>query len=379
MERIIEFIKKPIVRRIIILAALAYLIYLTRSMLTLFILTFIFIYLVNEAQKFVYSKVSKFLHIKRTLIIVFIYVVSIAAIVLFLWHYIPIIAKQTGEVFNTLTASVNDILNKPATGYGWLDALIAKVKGFDWNSYIQKASNTVMGYLGNAGHIIFDVFLSIILSMFYLLQKSHCKNFIRGFKESKVSWLYNELAYFGAKFSNTFGKVLETQILISFINCLLSIALLALLGFPNVLGLGVLVFILGLIPVAGVFISLLPLSIIAFSIGGIQYILYVIIVIAVLHGLESYVLNPKLMSSKTNLPVFFTLLIITISGHFFGVWGLLVGIPVFVFILDILDVKIADLKKPIPSPKQLKTKLKGDIDEVRDEVKPKKEKVNEKK
>jgi len=35
------------------------------------------------------------------------------------------------------------------------------------------------------------------------------------FKSSKISWLYNEVLYFGVKFANTFGKVLETQILIS--------------------------------------------------------------------------------------------------------------------------------------------------------------------
>ncbi|EAK9825376.1 AI-2E family transporter, partial [Listeria monocytogenes] len=34
------------------------------------------------------------------------------------------------------------------------------------------------------------------------------------------------------------------------------------------------------------------------------------------------------------------------SETFFGVWGLIVGIPVFVFLLDILEVRNADdLKK----------------------------------
>ena len=44
------------------------------------------------------------------------------------------------------------------------------------------------------------------------------------------------------------------------------------------------------------------------------------------------------MSSKTDLPVFYTFIVLIFSQHFFGVWGLIIGIPVFVFLLDILDV-----------------------------------------
>ena len=58
----------------------------------------------------------------------------------------------------------------------------------------------------------------------------------------------------------------------------------------------------------------------------------------IIHGIEAYILNPKLMSSKTDLPVFYTFVVLIFSQHFFGVWGLIIGIPVFVFLLDVLDV-----------------------------------------
>jgi len=51
-------------------------------------------------------------------------------------------------------------------------------------------------------------------------------------------------------------------------------------------------------------------------------------------------LNPKLMSAKIELPIFFTFIILIVSEHFLGVWGLLVGIPLFMFLLDLLDVKL---------------------------------------
>ncbi len=45
------------------------------------------------------------------------------------------------------------------------------------------------------------------------------------------------------------------------------------------------------------------------------------------------------MSSKTELPIFYTFIVLLISERFLGVWGLIVGIPIFTFLLDILKVK----------------------------------------
>jgi len=58
----------------------------------------------------------------------------------------------------------------------------------------------------------------------------------------------------------------------------------------------------------------------------------------VLHAIEAYFLNPKLMSAKTDLPIFYTFMVILFSEHFLGVWGLIIGIPLFMFLLDILGV-----------------------------------------
>ena len=44
------------------------------------------------------------------------------------------------------------------------------------------------------------------------------------------------------------------------------------------------------------------------------------------------------MSAKTNLPIFYTFMILIFSEHFLGIWGLIIGIPIFIFLLDVLDV-----------------------------------------
>jgi predicted PurR-regulated permease PerM len=114
------------------------------------------------------------------------------------------------------------------------------------------------------------------------------------------------------------------------------------LGFPNLFGLAIMIFVLGLVPVAGVIISCVPLSIIAYSLGGVNYILLIVLLGVLLHALEAYILNPKIMSHKTKLPVFITFLVLIVSEHIFGAWGLIVGIPITIFLLDVLEVRMGN-------------------------------------
>jgi predicted PurR-regulated permease PerM len=98
------------------------------------------------------------------------------------------------------------------------------------------------------------------------------------------------------------------------------------------------IFLLSLIPVVGFVISLIPLCIIGYNTGGLIMTIYILALIAVLHVMEGYFLNPKLMSSKMNLPMFYTFIVLLFSEHYIGVWGLILGIPIFVFFLDILEI-----------------------------------------
>lgn len=102
--------------------------------------------------------------------------------------------------------------------------------------------------------------------------------------------------------------------------------------------LSMMIFFLSLIPVVGFLISLIPLSIIAYNFGGVEMVMIVLVAIMVLHFIEGYFLNPKLMSSKMNFPMFYTLIVLLFSKHYIGVWGLIVGIPIFMFLLDLLEV-----------------------------------------
>lgn len=81
------------------------------------------------------------------------------------------------------------------------------------------------------------------------------------------------------------------------------------------------------------------------------------IMIAVVHSVEAYYLNPKIVSSYMEFPVFITFLILLVSEHFMGFIGLMVGVPLFYIFLDIAKdfdeyvVKIQKISNTIDTQK----------------------------
>jgi predicted PurR-regulated permease PerM len=321
-------------RRLLILLAFSIVIYLLRGMANMFLLTFIFSYLGYTASSFFFKKAKIVNSRLLKAIIILIYLIIIALAIYILYKYIPVIIIELQSIIDQATLFLNSTYDNDTLNY-----IISLSKDFKISTYIGDNVETLFKSITNIGKWGFDIFIAIMLSLFFILEKTRIVKFTLGFKNSKVTLLFDELSFFGRKFLKSFGKVIQTQITISFINCVLSMLILAILQFPQIFGLGFMVFVLGLIPVAGVVISLIPLAIIAFSIGSFQMVVYILILVAILHALESYILNPKLMSQKTKLPVFYTFIVLIVSEHILGIWGLIIGIPIFIFILDVLEVK----------------------------------------
>lgn len=328
-----EIFKNHILKNAVEFMILGLLIYLMRDLFNLVLFTFLFSYIIYNLQKFIVNKT----HVHKTIITIFLYIIIIGLIGFFICKYVPEIIKEIQIIFEEISKMT--LPDKWAIYINSLTEQIDIAKSYDkfMNAILSIGKNVVQGSL--------NVFISLILSMFFVLDKEKIVRFVRKFKTSKISCVYNHFEYFGTNFLNSFGKVIQAQFLIALANSILSVIFLWVMDFPQLMGLGFMIFILSFIPVAGTVVSLIPLSLIAFNIGGLIKVVSVIIMIALIHCLESYILNPKLMSDKTSLPIFFIFIILIAGKHFMGVWGLLLGIPLFIFILDILDVKISDGSK----------------------------------
>jgi predicted PurR-regulated permease PerM len=316
-------------KRILIFVLIAIVIYAMKSMINLILLTFIFTFLMDRLVQFIERKIP----LNRKLIVIISYACIVGLLSYGLVMYLPMIAGEITALIKQLTAFYTSKHDNLILNY-----IVSRVEEIKISSYLEQGFTFVLKYFTDISKIGLQILLALLMSLFFLLEKPRLIDFTRKFRKSKVASIFAEIEFFGRKFVGTFGKVIEAQLIIAVVNCILTTIALWILDFPQLGGLSILILILGLIPVAGVIISMIPLAIIAYSIGGIIKVLYVGIAIMIIHGIEAYILNPNLMSSKTNLPVFYTFLVLIFSEHFFGIWGLIVGIPVFVFLLDVLEV-----------------------------------------
>jgi len=194
--------------------------------------------------------------------------------------------------------------------------------------------------------------LSLLLSFFITLDIPRLRRGLRRLKKSRISDFYDEIAPGLYNFGRLIGRTFQAQGIIALFNTLLTFIAINRLGIKNEVFLCTIVFVCSFIPVLGVVLSSIPISIVAIvqRDGSIFLALYAIAAILVIHFIETSLLNPKILGDMLHLHPVAVLAVLAIGEHFFGVWGLLLGVPVAVYIFRcvILNESIPGLIEPPP-------------------------------
>lgn len=326
-----RFIDNVKLRRFVVLIFLIILLWLMRSLINIILLTFILTFIMVGWRRFMHRWVPG---LSSRLLIVLTYALLLAVAYWTVTAYLPVLIDQIVKLMQSLTKFYNSRqgqhLFSQISQYIDVKSLIPHFK--HGSAYLIQAVSDI-----SDGVISFG--LSFALSFFLSFDFKETRQFAERFLTSDFDWLFQDIAFFGEKFVNTFGVILEAQFFIAICNTILTTIGLFMMAMPQIFALSLIVFIFSLVPVAGVLISLVPLSFIAYSNNGINGVINIIVMIAVIHLLESYVLNPHFMSRQTKIPVPFTFIVLIVSEHFWSIWGLIIGVPIFAFFLDILGVK----------------------------------------
>ncbi|WP_461215067.1 AI-2E family transporter [Lacticaseibacillus sp. GG6-2] len=316
----------------VVLASVILVLWFSRSIMSTILLTFIFSFLVTRAI----NAVRRHAHVRAVAVVAPLYLLVVAGVSYAAIHYVPEIIKQSVNLFNSVLEFYNSGHFDHNETIQWL---LQSINQMNLKTTLQKWLTTILQYAGSIGAMGVTFVLSLLLSFFFTVEIDTLKKFGKQFLRSPLGWYFADLKFFADKFIDTFGVVIEAQIVIAAVNTVITTITLVFMKMPNIPTLAIMVFILSLVPVAGAFISSVPLAAIAYTVDGTQGVITIIIMILVIHALEAYVLNPKFMSSRTKLPVFFTFVVLLVGEELFGTWGLIVGIPIFTFLLDIIGVK----------------------------------------
>ena len=190
------------------------------------------------------------------------------------------------------------------------------------------------------------ILLALLFSFLILFDSARLGEQMKSLDDSRLRFFYQETAQPVLRFAYVVGRAIQAQAMIACANTLLTFIGLIILDIPSVALLSLIVFVCSFIPVLGVFISTTPMVLVALNAHGLTLAVGVVVMIAIIHVVEAYVLNPMIYGKHLKLNPVLVLIILLVSYHGFGLWGMLLGVPVaHYFIHDVFGVPLWDERR----------------------------------
>lgn len=222
------------------------------------------------------------------------------------------------EFANQAESHINSLLNVDT---------IQKVQ-----SIINSLSVQVFGVLGVLKNISLGFLISAYLLGSRKLFGAQAGLILHGVFPDKWAGIIEEEIRYTDKMFNGFlvGKIIDSAII-----GLLCFAGLSFMGFEAPAFIGVIIGITNIIPFFGPFIGAIPCGLLLL-LENPMHCLYFIIFIFVLQQLDGNVIGPKILDNTTGVSSFWVLFSILLFGGMWGVVGMVIGVPLFAVIYDII-------------------------------------------
>lgn len=358
--------------QVLVWAGLFTVLYILRSFFLLIFLTFVFAYILANLTNQLQSRINS-----RSICVVIVFLVFLALLVGLGAFLIPnlkaqgdLFASQFGVYMQRLDEQLHKlVVNYPEIGK-LLPSLPTEEHAGHWSIANSSSAKVLQSVFGSDSHaqdaesvkdlvkaatqiggglmgVVSAFFLSLLFSFLIVLDLPKLTKSVQGLADTKIAFIYHQVVPTIASFGRVMGRAMEAQLFIALLNSFLTILGLYVLGLGNnVAFLGVIVFLCSFIPVAGVFISSVPICLMALEAYGVHMMFLAALLITVIHMIEAYILNPKIYGHHLHMNPVLVLIILTVGGKLFGVWGLVLGVPLCTYIFGhaIRDVVVKDNK-----------------------------------
>ena len=126
------------------------------------------------------------------------------------------------------------------------------------------------------------------------------------------------------------GKIMDSAIIgvLCYIGCLI-------FKFPSALLVSVIIGVTNVIPFFGPFIGALPATLLILIQNPIKALWFILFVL-VLQQVDGNIIGPKILGNTTGLSSFWVLFAILLFGGLWGFFGMIVGVPLFAVIYDVI-------------------------------------------
>ena len=216
-----------------------------------------------------------------------------------------------------------------------MDELIVRFVTFNQNLVPR-----FMEHLVVIGETLTNVILGIVLSIYVLAKK---EMLIRQFKLLLTAILGDEkravFARWTKRADRIFARFFAGMALNSLIVGILTTIMLFIFQIPFAILVGFIVALTNIIPIFGPFIGAIPSTIMIFFISPTKAFIFTIIIL-IIQQIDANIITPKILGDKIGIAPIWVLVSILVFGYFFGITGMIIGVPITALVIEIARVTV---------------------------------------
>ena len=184
---------------------------------------------------------------------------------------------------------------------------------------------------------LFDTIMGLIISVYSLLMKETFAAQIKKLLSAFCSRNFVETFLSIAHDSNQiFCGFISGKIVDSFIIGVICFVGTTLMNTPYAMLVSVIIGVTNIIPYFGPFIGAIPSILLILLVNPLQALYFSIFILA-LQQLDGNVIGPKILGDSTGLSAFWVVFSVTFFGGMFGFVGMLIGVPTFAVIYNLIS------------------------------------------
>jgi len=247
------------------------------------------------------------------------------------------------SVFPTVIGQVNAVIQRAQSSQLNLNLP-------DWTKrYVDELKSNVSSFLSEIVKYVANAIPSLITMVMLLIVTMVGIESIKVYFNDKIGLLFIDNPQYGEHFIKVFfsdvRRYLRGQVLVSFISAVLTTLGLYVIGIPSAVTLGVLSFIAGFFPFVGLLVTAVPMYLLAFTSHGVKGMLWLTILLVAVNQLESWVYGPRIQGNNLKLHWFVIMLSIFIFGSVIGFTGVLLALPILLFIRNYWKFYVLKLRR----------------------------------
>ena len=292
----------------------------------------------------------------RGLSVIATYIIFILIIIIIINCIFPILKESVVELvsnipgyYETLVSKYKELPEDSVLKNDIIKDKMTELSNIDMKQFLSINNEKIIEYVKNIINVfsgIFDVFVSIIVSVYILLQRTTIMRFLRRFARAMFKKnTYEAVNKYFTKANEVFFTFISSQLLDAVIVGILTTVAMLIIKVKYAPLIGFTIGLFNMIPYIGAIVAVGIGILITFITGGLGKAIAMAIVVIILQQIDANIINPKIIGVSLEVSPLLVIFSVTVGGAYFGIMGMFLGVPIAVVIKTVLNDWIENKNK----------------------------------